>query len=79
MIKLKNIKRTENIISCDYYPEGSNLRGYVSVNVENGGYVSLCYSEYEHGKKTYAGKTRNKLLELAEKKDLPEEYVSMWY
>ena len=79
MIKLKNIKRTENIISCDYYPEDSKMKRTIAVDLDTGEYSVLKYSDYEYGKKTYAGKTRNKLIEMSEREELPEEYVFMWY
>ena len=35
MVILKNIKRTEDNISADYYPEGKGLKGFMKMRLSD--------------------------------------------
>jgi len=80
MVALKNISTRNNIVICDYFPEGSDCLGHIEVDTGTGEIIRVDYSDYEYGKKTYAGKARAKLMELyASGEALPSEAVAIWY
>ena len=33
MVILKNVKRTDNIIECDYFPENGTSFGHIGLNI----------------------------------------------
>ena len=36
MVILRNIKKTDNSISTDYYPEGEKLKGFMKIRIKDG-------------------------------------------
>ena len=77
MVTLKNIKRDNDCIICDVYPEDSKLPVHMEVSVRTGdvsqsafpkGY-EYCTSHIRHAKRF--------LLENAD--HLPESRLIMWY
>lgn len=80
MVKLFNIKKSDNLISCNYTPETSSLKGFVEVDAKTQEVSKVEYSEYEYGKKTYVAHVRSKLSELlSANKPIPKEIVVSWY
>ena len=79
MVKLFDIKKSENKISCSYTPETSSLKGYVEVDARTQEVTDVKFSEYEYGKKTYVAHVRAKLSELLTAKKIPNEIVVNWY
>ena len=80
MIKLKNIKRDNNIITCVAYPEDCEVGLKMTINIEDE------TEEYEPLPKGYEYCKGNMamgkwhLLRLLEKgEDLPENATVMWY
>mgnify|MGYP000845313669 FL=1 len=78
MVKLKNIAKNNNVISCDIFPEDSVTAGYVSVDINTEemqfdlpkGY-EWCVAHAHHAKRC--------LLKLSSESPLPNEQVVMWY
>ncbi|MCD8026033.1 MAG: hypothetical protein LUF33_03650 [Clostridiales bacterium] len=80
MVKMFNIKKKNNTISCNYTPETSNEQGYIEVDVATHEIKKIDYSAYEYGKKMYVAHVRSKLSELLNSKgDIPKEALVVWY
>ena len=58
MVILKNVKRTDNIIECDYFPENGTSFGHIALNINKKDFIEskcimagedekLCYAEWE--------------------------------
>lgn len=58
MVILKNIKKTNNMISADYYPEGKEPKGFM--RIEDGKVI-----EHENASSFAAPHVRNELKRLA--------------
>lgn len=81
MVRLKNITRNEKIISCDYYPESSDQKGFIKVNLDTKEIIFHTESSFDKGFRpiTYAKYAKMRLLDIADNKPLPKETVAMWY
>lgn len=78
MVILRNIKRNENLIEADYFPDGGNLFGHLVVDTISGKLVSytdipgISYrGALHHGKR--------RLLKIKDLNPLPVEEKEMWY
>lgn len=74
MVILKNIKKTENSISADYYPEGKKPKGFMKIQID--GYKVI---EHEKASAFAAAHVRNELKRLAETNNPPKEKTILWY
>lgn len=72
MVILKNIKKTNNMISADYYPEGKEPKGFM--RIEDGKVV-----EHENASSFAAPHVRNELKRLAKRENPPTEKTVLWY
>lgn len=82
MIKLINIKRSDNFIEADYLPEDSKERGYVKVDTQTKEIIESRHSKYEEPYEKYSEcriMAARGLRELIEAKTIPEEKIIMWY
>ena len=72
MVILKNIKKTNNMISADYYPEGKEPKGFM--RIEDGKVI-----EHENASSFAAPNVRNELKRLARMDNPPVEKTVLWY
>ncbi len=73
MVTLKNITKTENDISADYYIEGNLAKGFIRINVLNGKVM-------EHENAGYGSSHAIRELErLAPLDNPPTEKTVLWY
>ena len=79
MLKLKNIKMNNGIISAEYDPENSGVLGSVSVDIKSGEIVDSKLSEYDKDFPFYLGHAVACLEKLALQDSVPEEKTVMWY
>lgn len=82
MLKLINIKRNNGYIEAGYLPEGSFEKGYVKVDIKTQKIIESQHSKYEEPYEEYSDcriMAAQGLLDIADKKDLPEEKTVMWY
>ena len=79
MLKLKNIKKNNGIISAEYEPENSGELGSVSVEVENGKIIESKASKLDNPLPIYLNHAVNALKEMMNKEELPQEKLVMWY
>lgn len=73
MVILKNIKKTQNDISTDYYIEGTGPKGFMKVRISDGEIV-----EHENG--GYGSShVMNELIRLGKMGNPPTEKTVLWY
>ena len=77
MVKLKNIKKSNNTITCDFWPEDSELPGTLTVNLVTQKIESCEFpSEYEWCE-NHAQHSARYLLNTSD--NLPKEKTLFWY
>lgn len=74
MVILKNITKTNDNISADYYPEGKEPRGYMRLRIEDEKIV-----EHENVGTCAAVHVRYELKRLAKMENPPKEKTVLWY
>lgn len=79
MLKLKNIKNENGILSAEYDPEGSNLLGYIAIDIRTAEVIDSRESEYEKGFPNYKMHARMALKSMISEKPIPKERLVMWY
>ncbi len=79
MLRLKNIKKNNETIQADYYPEGASERGFVKINSCTREIIESKLTSYDGAVKAYMSHAATALERLIDSKSLPEEQVVMWY
>lgn len=79
MLKLKNIKRNNGVISADYLPEGSKDSGMISIEEKSGDILESVSSSMDSTFPIYLNHAIDALKKLRNKEELPEEKTVMWY
>ena len=74
MVILKNITKTENNISADYYPEGRAEKGFMSMSLKNEEIV-----EHHNVSSFAAAHVRLELKRFAKMEEPPKEKTLLWY
>ena len=78
MVVLREIKKSNRIIEADFYPEGKDSVGHISVDFMARKTVSLNNAEgYEHS--SSASHAKAELLRLAKLDSLPDVKRVYWY
>ena len=77
MLRLKNIKIGKKTAEADYYPEGQEQSGHISVDLSTNEIIS-CDEIPGYGA-SYRGHARQHLVKMAKEKSHQEECVVMWY
>ena len=81
MVLLKNIKKTDDYIEADYYPEATDAAGHIRIGNDKN-VISVSYSEEDNSVlRSYFVHARKRLRELldVESNSVPKETVVMWY
>ena len=79
MLKLKNIKKNNDIISAEYEPENSGVVGRIEIDMSSGKVIKSVVSEYDKELPVYINHAINGLKKLSSAKELPSEKTIMWY
>lgn len=79
MLKLKNIKKSNGLISADYDPECSGEIGRISINIDSGKEVETTISLMDREFPIYLNHALDILRKIKDEKDIPEEKLVMWY
>ena len=79
MLKLRNLKKNNGIISAEYDPENSGELGSISVDVESGKLVESKPSKMDDSFPVYLNHAVDALKKLRNEDKLPEEKLIMWY
>ena len=78
IIKLKNIKKNNNIIECDILPEDSKEFGHVSIEIDSKNLKEYKLpAGYEWCRK-HVSHVQNTLLDFAKSDNIPKEKLIMW-
>ena len=79
MVTLKNICRTADFISAEYYPETSQTPGFIKLS-NDGTVIERRLTEYDGYLKSYFVHARNRLQKYLEENrvDFLEEVTIMW-
>ena len=78
MLKLRNIKKNNGIISAEYDPENSGELGNVSVDVEKEEVVESNLSKLDGVFPIYMNHAIDALIKMKDNKELPKEKMIMW-
>ena len=82
MLRLKNIEKNEEkgTIRADYYPEGSEERGFVVVDLKTEEILDCKITSYDELMGTYRAHAKQALLRIANEEEvIPSEQLVMWY
>lgn len=74
MVILKNIRKTQNDISADYYPEGESPKGFMRIRLSDGEVV-----EHNRAGMMAPAHVRYELARLSVSEDIPVEKTVLWY
>lgn len=74
MVILKSIKKTNDYISADYYPEGNGMKGYMKIRLKDGEVI-----EHKISSRFAASHVRTELRRLAKMDNPPTEKTVLWY
>ncbi len=74
MVVLKNIRKTSDSISADYYPEGKEPSGFMKMQILDGEVV-----EHENTSSFAAPHVKYELERLAKLESPPTEKTVLWY
>lgn len=79
MVKLKNIKKSNNTIECDIYPEDSAFPGHIIVSIKTEEILSCKLPQGYEWCLNHASHARWKLMEmLNNNEEITEEILVMW-
>lgn len=79
MITLKNVKKENNTIYADYYPENSKRYSQISYDVENKTFKGELVSDCEVDSSWHLGHAKWTLMDMAEGKEPIKDCTIMWY
>lgn len=79
MLKLKNIKMNNGLISAEYDPENSGEFGSVSVDIEREEVNQYFLSKLDGDFPIYMNHAIDALLKMKDLKELPKEKLVMWH
>lgn len=74
MVTLKNVKRDENSVSADYYPEGEEPKGFMRLDATTREVI-----EHERSGIMAPTHVRNLLNRMLDLDKYPEEATVFWY
>lgn len=80
MIKLKNIVNEDGILSCQVFPEDSELAGNIKVDLNNKQIISFNLPSGYEWCKNHLQHAKDYLLKLyISGENIPKEKTLMWY
>ena len=79
MLKLKNIKNNNGIITASYDPEASGELGRISIDKNSGDVIESVASKFDSDYPIYLNHAIDALKKIKNEKELPEEKLVMWY
>ena len=74
MVILKNIRKTSNNISAEYYPEGKTPKGFMKLRLADGEVL-----EHDMASIFAAPHVRYEMKRLAKLDNPPKEKTVLWY
>lgn len=79
MLRLRNIVKNNNQISASYYPEDSDVKGFVSVDIKSGEILDSDTTSYDEPFNAYLSHAAQALNKMADLDSFPSEKIVMWY
>ena len=79
MVRLEKIKRNNNTIEACFFPEDSKKAGFIAIDIISGKTIGVTDAPGYEDASSYFHHARNRLLDLSQKKDIPEKCTVMWY
>ena len=79
MLKLKNIKKNNGIISAEYDPENSGDLGNISIDTKSGEVMESKLSKLDKPLPMYLHHAANALKKIMNEEEPPKEKLVMWY
>ena len=74
MVILKNIKKTNDSISADYYPEGKEPKGFITIQNPDGTVI-----EHKNASMFAAPHVKRELKRMTKMDNPPKEKTLIWY
>lgn len=74
MVILKNIKKTNDTISAEYFPEGKEPKGFMEMNLVNEKII-----KHNNASSFAAAHVKQELKRLAKMEKPPKEKTLLWY
>lgn len=78
MLQLKNIKKENDIIQANYYPEDSNECGFVKMDCISHEVIERKLTSFDSVIEAYAFHAEKALKWVADLKPIPKEQLVMW-
>lgn len=79
MLRLKNIEKNNTQISANYFPEGSDEKGFVCIDITSQRILKSKKTSYDKPFGMYISHAKQALCEMLDSEFLPSERVVMWY
>lgn len=80
MIKIKNIKINDTLITCDIFPEDSVKNGLLKIDRVKNEIINYSLPKDYEWCKSHLNHARNYLIDLANNSsNIPDEKLIMWY
>ena len=79
MIKLRNIKKNNNVLECDIFPEDCKDKGHLIIEINSEKVVTCELPEGYEWCTNHIAHAKYKLLEMAKDGFIPKEKLIMWY
>lgn len=79
LIKLKNIKRNDNLIVCDAFVEDCDKPIHLSLDVNNKEFEKFTFPDKYEWCTSHISKAKWFLLSISNMSEIPREKTIMWY
>lgn len=82
MLNLENVKRKDNIITAEYYPEGNKAdKGFIEYDITKNKVSNYVYSERDKETEmhSYFKKAVNAIEDMIEENNIQNSKLIMWY
>ena len=79
MLRLINIKKSENTITAEYIPEDSNEVGMVELSCETSSIISCLKTDFDKTAEMYLTQAASALRKILSEPEVPKTRLVMWY
>ncbi len=78
MVRIENIKINGNIVSCDYFPENKNEKGFVEYDIENDEIIKWKPTK-ENEWEAYVSHALHTIIKAIKNNSVKDVMYSHWY
>lgn len=79
MLRLRNIKKSNGVISASYEPEASGKIGMIKIDISTGKVIENELSDFDKDFPWHFSHAVTALRNLAKEESVPDEKLVMWY